>query len=500
MATIAEQQIRDALTNKGYDVSEMGPEQLLEFADRLPPDDNKPPPPDKRKIEHSVEGWDADDKAFRLPNSETDERGSGYNFTLAHLDPGLYESPTPELLIKAPARIASDITGVAEENVRALQQMHNQVWLAALLLGTKGENQHVSTPTICRELKMFSLYRAMFRGEAASSGALSAARKAMDTAESGAGADWIPTGFSADLWRRVELELRVATIFDEFPMPTSPFKLPVQGDKVTAYKASESTGDTGTAIRTGDAATSSVQFDAVKIAVRCLFSDELSEDSIIPILPHVESELVFALADGIESCTVNGDTQTTHFDVGYTVQSYDVRRCWEGIRRLQNKQSSSVASVSLSSFTAANLLLLKAKMGKWGTNPREGAWLTSMQGYAKMLGLTECLTREKYGSAAVIHKGELAQLFGSPVFVSEHVASDLNASGIYDGSSTDKTIVLYVNRRACKFGRRSSNVESDRIIEYGQRQVVASVRLDLEEMADPASEPFIGLGYAVATV
>ncbi|MFQ5810253.1 MAG: hypothetical protein ACE5JM_11595, partial [Armatimonadota bacterium] len=69
----------------------------------------------------------------------------------------------------------------------------------------------------------------------------------------------------------------------------------------------------------------------------------------------------------------------------------------------------------------------------------------------------------------------------------------------YDGSTTDRTVVLYVHRPSAKFGRRSSHVESDRIVETQQTQVVAAVRLDFEPMCDATSNDIVGLGHNVAT-
>ncbi len=442
--------------------------------------------PWERKIEFGGRGE-------RLSFSDRADRGAE-NLD-AMLETGGSLEPSIECLVKSPAELAGAMCNVPATQVRALQRLNDHVFIAATLLqqaGGEGRRGHAFGDVV-RSLKMYG----MFMDQAWASTEL---RKAMATSESGAGAEWIPTGFSAELMRRVQLQLKVAGLFDDIPMPTSPYKLPVQGDKATVYKAVESTSDTATALTPTTAQTWGVTFEAVKLAARVLFSDELSEDSVIPILPYVENEVVYALADGIENCTVNGDTQTTHFDVGYTVASNDVRRCWDGIRRLQNKQTDP-ASVDLSgaSFTAAKLLSLKSTMGKYGANPREGAWVTSIAGYIKLLGLDECLTLDKYGPKAVIFEGELAQLFGSPVVVSEHVGQNLNASGIYDGSTTDRTIVLYMHRPSTKFGRRSSHVESDRIVETQQTQVVAAVRLDFEPMCDAESCNIVGLGYDVAT-
>jgi hypothetical protein len=114
------------------------------------------------------------------------------------------------------------------------------------------------------------------------------------------------------------------------------------------------------------------------------------------------------------------------------------------------------------------------------------------------MGLDQCLTQDKYGDRAVIHGGELAQFAGSPVLVSEHVASNLNTSGIYDGSTTDNTVLLYVNRPSIKLGRRSAKVESDRLVEYQQTQVVAASRMVLTPLFAAASNLIVGLGKDVA--
>jgi HK97 family phage major capsid protein len=455
-----------------------------------------------RELATSVQELMAQRRGSRSPLAPSErklefagEADAGIARADAMLELGTPLAPSVDCLVKAPRELASAICDVPATQVKALQRLNDHIFIAATLLQQAG-GEGVRGRTFGEVVRSLKMYR-RFMDHAWAATEL---RKAMATSESGAGAEWIPTGFSAELMRRVQLELKVAGLFDDIPMPTSPYKLPVQGGKATAYKAAESVSDIASALTPTTAATANVQFEAVKLAARVLFSDELSEDSVIPILPYVENEVVHALADGVEHCTVNGDTQQTHFDIGYTVAANDVRRCWDGIRRLHNKQTNP-ASVDLSgtNFTAENLLSLKGEMGKYGANPREGAWVTSIAGYIKLLGLDECLTLDKYGPKAVIFDGELAQLFGSPVVVSEHVAQDLNASGIYDGSTTDRTIVLYVHRPSAKFGRRSSHVESDRIVETQQTQVVAAVRLDFEPMCDAASNNIVGLGHNVAT-
>jgi len=55
---------------------------------------------------------------------------------------------------------------------------------------------------------------------------ISELRKAMNTAATGLGLEWVPTGFSADLIGKVEAALKVAALHPRVRMPTDPFKLP----------------------------------------------------------------------------------------------------------------------------------------------------------------------------------------------------------------------------------------------------------------------------------
>lgn len=115
---------------------------------------------------------------------------------------------------------------------------------------------------------------------------------------------------------------------------------------------------------------------------------------------------------------------------------------------------------------------LKRLMGKFGTNPREGAWVTSIAGYIKLLGLDECLTLDKYGPNAVIFDGELAQLFGSPVLASDDVPQD-----------DDSTVVLYVYRPGFLLGWHSGEYEAN----------LAVVELDFRPARDPRVNHIVGV-------
>jgi len=224
-----------------------------------------------------------------------------------------------------------------------LQQRADDIYLASKLLRRDP-----------RSLKMWS----EFSQEA------SALRKAMDTATTEEGLEWIPTGFSSELIQKVKLALKVAALHGRIVMPTNPFKLPIDGADAIAYLFSESTSDTSSKITASTPGTKNVTFDAVKLACRVLVSTELEEDSVVAILPLLRDKIVQALAEAQENATINGDTAATHQDSDVTAAT-DTRKAWDGYRKV----ALAGAKVSLSTFNITGLRAVRTAMGKYGVNP-----------------------------------------------------------------------------------------------------------------------------------
>lgn len=325
----------------------------------------------------------------------------------------------------------------------------------------------------------------------------SALRKAMDTATSDEGLEWVPTGFSSELIRKVKLQLKVAGLHRRIAMPTNPFRLPIDGADATAYLFSESTSDTATKITASTPGSTDVTFDAIKLACRVLVSTELEEDSIVAILPLLRDKIVQALAEAQEEATINGDTDGTHMDSDVTA-STDTRKAWDGYRKL----ALAGASVDCATFNKANLRAIRKAMGKYGVNPNNLAWIAGISVYNQMLGLDEVVTLDKYGPSATILTGELGKFDGIPIVVSEFVREDLNASGVYDGITTDTTVLPLVYRPAFLYGDRRNitlRVSQELYMETDQDVAIATQRLDFQPVQDATTEPIVGLGYNIGT-
>lgn len=325
--------------------------------------------------------------------------------------------------------------------------------------------------------------------------------KAMAAATSGSGLEWVPTAFSADLIDKVRLALKVAALHKRIDMPTNPYKLPVVSSDATAYLISEATSDTETKITASTPGTKNVTLTAIKLAGRVLFSEELTEDSIIPVLGFVKSNISTALAVAQEDATINGDTSGTHQDSDVT-SANDARKAYNGYRKL----ALSGAKVDCSSFTIDNLRSIRKAMGKYGVDPSKLAWVTGISVYSQLLSLKDSsgnpmvITVDKYGPNATIMTGELAKVDGCPVIVSEKIREDLNDSGVYDGSTTTKTLICLVYVPGFVYGdRRRVTIKTKEEIETDQQLLVATQRLDFEDVIDASTEKIVGLGYNITS-
>jgi len=317
----------------------------------------------------------------------------------------------------------------------------------------------------------------------------------------GYGSDWIPTGFSADLINRVYLELKVASLFPRIPMPNDPYKFPVKSAGATVYKLAESTTDTeATLITPTNVATTNVTLTAQKIGCRVNFSEELNEDSIIPILPMLKEDIAISMAQGIENTIINGDNTAHPADSNIVAGSNNVLTSWLGLRQAVN----SGAKVSINTFNAENFRAIRKAMLKYGVNPNNLAVICGISGYIQLLGLRDSAnnplvtTLEKYGPNATIVTGELAKIDGMPVIVSEFVPQNLNASGVYDGTTTNTTVILLVYRNGWIIGdRRAFTLKTWENIQTDQTILVSTQRLDFERRL-VSTELFTGLGYNLA--
>lgn len=158
------------------------------------------------------------------------------------------------------------------------------------------------------------------------------------------------------------------------------------------------------------------------------------------------------------------------------------------------------AKVNLDTFALHSIRRMRQAMGVFGVDPAQLVFLTSMSVYHKMLNLDQVTTVDKYGPNATVLRGELGKLDGVPIVISEFARADLNASAVYDGVTTDRSILQLIRKDQFKIGnRREFRLESDRDITTGVNILVASQRLHFRDVAPYASNKIAAMGYNIMT-
>jgi hypothetical protein len=207
-------------------------------------------------------------------------------------------------------------------------------------------------------------------------------------------------------------------------------------------------------------------------------------------------------ADIIDDAIINGDTASTHMDSSVTAAT-DRRKAWLGLRAMAVDQSYSTDS---STWNSDGILTARQSMGKYGGFTGSTAsgcvLLLSYNAYGALLKDDDLKTVDKFGPAATVATGEVARVSGVPVVVTEWIATNLNASGVYDGSTTTKTAGILANRGAFALGdRRAITVKSSDLIlmEYDQVVAVSTWRGDFEDIYPIASNETVHYLYNITS-
>ncbi len=322
--------------------------------------------------------------------------------------------------------------------------------------------------------------------------------KSFGSTVSGAGADWVPTAISSQYVHEYELEHLLEQKFRAINMPTNPFKMSVQKGITKARKATENTQMTD-----NNFGTTTIVFNAVKLAEFYLLPEELTEDSAVDILPIARDEVTRAQVRARETGFLNGDTTSPHLDSDTQAAGSDVaEKQFNGLRELAlaNAAHNGTANASNAALTDTFLRAMRAGMGKYGVNPKELMWIVGPQVYTQMLTLPSTITVEKYGPMAAVLQGALAAYMGIPIYVAEYLREDLNASGVYDGTTTNRGSIILCNTQRFYVGnRRPIRVRLMEDLPWQDRWQLASYsRVDFQGHVQSATETSVVYGYNVA--
>ena len=297
---------------------------------------------------------------------------------------------------------------------------------------------------------------------------------------------------------------RVAGLFQRVPINGNDIKLPFATNTLQPYiQDAISTDDpsryTASSISTADR--SIVPSDWAILAV---ISRNASADSILATMPLLRQMIIEAMQDGEEDAIINGDSDGTHYHTGLVGMTFggrwavrggsaDHAKAWPGLMREADAAS---ATIDLGvKQTAAGFNELVRTMGSRFVSSSQAAFIVSAKFAMKMATFDEVETAEKFGALAGILRGAPLSIYGKPVVPSFFMSDELNASGIYDNSTTDKTAALCVDtRRRIIYQRETGTIGVETRLSYGVDNLVMTMRETFKSI-DASGTANVALGY-----
>jgi HK97 family phage major capsid protein len=306
--------------------------------------------------------------------------------------------------------------------------------------------------------------------------------KAMDSTTSGSGDQFVPTLLANEIWEQVYLESRIAaSIGPIMDMPSDPWDVPLWST-YTWYKASQNTATTAS-----NPTTAKSTMTTTELIAEVNWSYTLDEDSIIPMMPNLRSELVRSGAEEIDDFILNADATnagTGNINLDDADPADTKTYLSAGQDGLRHYWIVDVTDGSINAggdaLTDTDILNALAQGGKYMIRPGDAVMIPDITTYFKgLLNLDGVQTLDKYGPNAVLLTGELARYRGVPIVVSES-APLTEADGKVSTTSGNNTLgqLTIANRRMWMVGaRRRLLIEVDRDIQKRQMLMVASMRV-----------------------
>jgi hypothetical protein len=273
--------------------------------------------------------------------------------------------------------------------------------------------------------------------------------------------EWIPTIHTRFYFEEYEIPLLLADNFDQMPMDSSLVKVPgVLGNLFGQL-------ETDDAVFTAQSNTQSqYTVESKNNVVHTVITQDLMDDSAPAIIDKLRKEVLMGIARSYERAIIDGDTQVTHQDSDVTAAT-DFRKAFDGLRRKAFVNDAALGAGTivydhLNDTPSKDLFAKVLKlMGKFGSSKADLKWIMPISVSHDLVtgAIPELFTAFAFGGLASNVTGQVPPVYGIQGVNSEYVREDLNASGVYDGITTDRTaLILVKTSRFMQFIRQAPRV------------------------------------------
>lgn len=291
--------------------------------------------------------------------------------------------------------------------------------------------------------------------------AMALVKEAFDISTAGEGSEWIPDEYSPELVARVRLGWRVLAHFPKRQLVRSPLVIPVFRDDVTAVRVPTPTSESAANITEGLGTanvTANMTFQGERLAVPLFWSWDVEEDVIIALASELLEAQRAALNNGTEGCAINGDADGTHQDSDIGASTTNAWTAWDGFRKVALSNSGNAKQDAVNTrldddaIWAAEVRGAIGGMGRYGVDGEDLVIIVGTLVSNQFREIPRFATMDVFGRLATninpnLNSGSFGP-DGMNLVVSEFARENLNASGVYDGTTTNRASAIIVNKKA----------------------------------------------------
>ena len=266
--------------------------------------------------------------------------------------------------------------------------------------------------------------------------------------------------------RNMEDEIRrrlvVVPNFRAIGMQTNVMKIPVNPEAgLATWIANTSFGTTASPGAAQTHTLKEITLSAYKVATMEYIAYEEEEDSLLVILPIIRDAMIRRVARAMDKSYLHDSTAP------FTgVAAYDT--------------TSVVTVTNTGTVTTTNLRALRKDLGAWGIEPSDLRFIVSTETYFDLMDDTIFQTMDKVGSAATVLTGQVGQVGGTPVLVSDAFPARTGGSA---STNTNMGAICVAPGNFISGNQRGLRFDTQDLVETQRKVLVASLRTGLTQLS-----------------
>lgn len=364
--------------------------------------------------------------------------------------------------------------------LKELQEAHDKVAFTDALMCTKKEKEY-DRQNGFKGLKVYRDWEKIARDV---SGEVKDLTDPMAAGTSGFGSQWVPTVFASQLLDTLyRMQLRIVPLFRTIQMPHSPYTFPVQTTKTIAEPDAETTLTPADMVGSdpSNPATAGMTLTAKKYKAKVSATQELQEESIVPILDFLRSEIATAMAEGEEKMVLNGESGTAaNGGVGdYDIGTSDIESLVLGLRFF-GIDCTATHNAGGDAMVKADLDAALRAGGKWFGRGDETVIILPWSAWWDLLQepSTPIMDASKLGVGAPLVTGQVGAYLGKRIVTSEFARSTVTLNGYNEvaGANTFTTAIIANTTRFFWGARRGLVLEGVRDAMHDMNYLIARKR------------------------